>query len=158
MAFENQGRLVFGTSAIGGVWGQVEESESIDTLLYALNHGVSVLDTAPSYADSELFVGKALKKWAGSRPFVSSKVGRLRGENAFDIKLDYSSEGMKRSLHNSLEVLGLPYLDLLFLHEPQMVPLVEIDRIMDTLKEFKALGLTKMLGVGVIPLRSLCPI
>lgn len=157
IAFENQGRLVFGTSAIGGVWGHVEESESIDTLLYALNHGVSVLDTAPSYADSELVVGKTLKKWAGSRPFVSSKVGRLRGEDAFDMKLDYSSEGMKRSLHNSLEILGLPYLDLLFLHEPQMVPLAEIDRIMDTLKEFKALGLTRRLGVGGNPTPEFMP-
>ena len=151
IAFENQSRLVYGTSGIGGVWGPVQEAESIEALLYALDNGISVFDTAPSYADSELFVGKALQQWKGFKPFVSSKVGRLRGDNAFDMKLDYSYDGMKRSIHNTLDTLGLEYLDLLFLHEPQMVPLNEIERILDNLKTFKADGLTKSLGVGGNP-------
>ena len=37
-AFNNESRLVYGTSAIGGVWGPVDESESIDALLYALEN------------------------------------------------------------------------------------------------------------------------
>lgn len=150
-AFENQSRLVYGTSGIGGVWGPVRESESIEALLYALNNGISVFDTAPSYANSELYVGKALRQWKGVRPFVSSKIGRLKGTDAFDMKLDYSAEGMKRSIHNTLETLGLDYLDLLFLHEPHMVPLHEIGRILETLNEFKSLGLTKRIGVGGNP-------
>lgn len=150
-AFENQSRLVYGTSGIGGVWGPVQESESVEALLYAFNHGISVFDTAPSYANSELYLGKALRQWKGARPFVSSKIGRLKGEDAFDMRLDYSSEGMKSSIYNSLDTLGLEYLDLLFLHEPHMVPQNEIERILDNLKEFKALGLTRMLGVGGNP-------
>ncbi|MEO7960815.1 MAG: aldo/keto reductase [Ginsengibacter sp.] len=150
-AFENQSRIVYGTSGIGGVWGPVKESESIEALLYALDNGISVFDTAPSYANSELYVGKALRQWKGAKPFVSSKIGRLKGEDAFDMKLDYSSEGMKRSIHNTLDTLGLDYLDLLFLHEPHKVPLNEIERILDSLKEFKALGLTRRLGVGGNP-------
>ncbi|MEJ7736428.1 MAG: aldo/keto reductase [Chitinophagaceae bacterium] len=150
-AFGNQSRLVYGTSGIGGVWGTVQESESIDALLYALHHGISVFDTAPSYSNSELYVGKALRQWKGSRPFVSSKIGRLKGESAFDMKLDYSYEGMKRSIHSTLDTLGVEYLDLLFLHEPHKVPLNEIERILDNLKEFKAFGLTKRLGVGGNP-------
>ena len=150
-AFENQSRLVYGTSGIGGVWGPVRESESIEALLYALNNGISVFDTAPSYSNSELYVGKALRQWNGARPFVSSKIGRLKGSDAFDMKLDYSYEGMKRSIHNTLDILGLEYLDLLFLHEPHMVPLNEIERILDHLKEFKSLGLTRRLGVGGNP-------
>ena len=150
-AFENQSRLVYGTSGIGGVWGPVQESESIAALLYALNNGISVFDTAPSYADSELYLGKAIRMWKGARPFVSSKIGRLKGADAFDMKLDYSAEGMKRSIYNTLQTLGLEYLDLLFLHEPHMVPLNEIERILETLKEFKSLGLTKRIGVGGNP-------
>lgn len=156
-AFEDQGRLVYGTSALGGVWGPVNESESIDALLYALDHGISALDTAPSYAHSELYVGKALREWQGQKPFVSSKIGRLKGVDAFDMKLDYSSEGMKRSLYNSLEVLGLEYLDLLFLHEPHKVPMEKIDRILDDLKEFKASGLVRKLGVGGNPTPEFMP-
>lgn len=156
-AFDDQGRLVYGTSALGGVWGPVKESESVKALLFALDHGISALDTAPSYADSELYVGKALKAWQGPRPFVSSKIGRLKGKDAFDMKLDYSDEGMKRSLQNSLEVLGLPYLDLLFLHEPHRVPMNEIERILHTLREFKAMGLVKALGVGGNPTPAFIP-
>ena len=156
-AFENQSRLVYGTSALGGVWGPVKDSESIDALLYALENGISVLDTAPSYANSELYVGKALREWQGPKPFVSSKIGRLKGLDAFDMKLDYSYEGMKRSLYNSLEVLGLEYLDLLFLHEPHMVQLEEMDRILENLKEFKASGLVKRLGVGGNPNAEFMP-
>lgn len=156
-AFGNQSRLVYGTSGIGGVWGPVTESESIDALLYALDHDISVFDTAPSYSNSELYVGKALRQWKGARPFVSSKIGRLKGEDAFDMKLDYSSDGMKRSIHNTLDTLGLEYLDLLFLHEPHKVPLNEIERILDNLKEFKALGLTRELGVGGNPTIEFMP-
>lgn len=150
-AFNSQSRLVYGTSALGGVWGPVDEGESIDALLYAFENGISVLDTAPSYANSELYVGKALRQWKGKKPFVSTKIGRLRGDDAFDVKLDYSPETMKRSLSNSLETLGLDHIDLLFLHEPQLVPLDKIDEILDTLKSFKSEGLVGKLGVGGNP-------
>jgi aryl-alcohol dehydrogenase-like predicted oxidoreductase len=54
-------RLVYGTSGLGGVWGEVDEAESIDCLLYAFENGITSLDTSPSYSQSEKYVGKALK-------------------------------------------------------------------------------------------------
>src|SRR5690606_16677720 len=112
-AFGNQNRLVYGLGAIGGIWGSVKESESIDAIEYALENGISVFDTAPSYANSEYYFGKVLKQWKGEKPFISTKVGRLRGEDAFDTKLDYSRDGMNRSLQNSLETLCVDTIDLL---------------------------------------------
>ncbi|MDY7394517.1 aldo/keto reductase [Aureibaculum sp. 2210JD6-5] len=156
-AFDNQSRLVYGTAAIGGVWGSVDEAESIDAVLYALENGISVLDTAPSYSNAEIYVGKALNEWKGSIPFISTKVGRLRGKDAFETKLDYSTEGMKRSLHNSLEVLRIDKIDLLFLHEPQLVPMDNIEEILNTLKTFKQQGLVKSLGVGGNPTQAFMP-
>jgi len=156
-AFENQSRLVYGLSAIGGVWGPVQPSESIDAILFALEKGISVFDTAPSYADSEYFLGKALRQWKGARPFISTKVGRLRGEDAFDTKLDYSVEGLKRSLQQSLETIGLDYIDLLFLHEPQLVPLQKMPEILETLQGFKQKGLIKRIGVGGNPSPEFLP-
>ncbi len=156
-AFDNQSRLVYGLGGIGGIWGEVKESESIDAVLYALENGISVFDTAPSYGDSEYFFGKALKQWDGAKPFISTKVGRLRGEDAFDYNLDFSSEGMKRSLHNSLETIGVDRIDLLFLHEPHLVPLENINAILKTLHDFKAQGLVKRLGVGGNPTAEFMP-
>ena len=130
-------RLVYGTSGLGGVWGEVDESESIDCLLYAFENGISSLDTSPSYSQAEKYVGLALQKWKHEQPFISTKVGRLQASSAFDVKLDYSNEGIRNSLKGSLDLLGVESVDLLFLHEPQWVPLERIDEIIETLQILK---------------------
>ncbi|MEM6841327.1 MAG: aldo/keto reductase [Bacteroidota bacterium] len=144
-------RLVYGTSGLGGVWGKVDESESIDCLLYAFEHKISSLDTSPSYNRSEEFVGKALQRWKGQRPFISTKVGRLPAEKADECYVDYSAESMRSSLMRSLDRLQVEQVDLLFLHEPHLVPLDKIEEILETLKTFRAEGLTRLLGVGGNP-------
>ena len=156
-AFNNESRLVYGTSGLGGVWGTVAERDSVDALLYAFENGISALDTAPSYANAEIYVGMALKEWKGKRPFVSTKIGRLKGKDAFETKLDYSVDGLKRSLDNSLKTLGLNKIDLLFLHEPQLVPIQKIDEILHTLHGFKSEGLVSSIGVGGNPSSEFMP-
>ncbi len=150
-------RLVYGTSGLGGVWGKVDEQESIDCILYALENDISSFDTSPSYSNAELFLGKALAKWKGEKPFVSTKVGRLKADTAFDAKLDYSPEGMRESVMRSLGLLGLAHVDLLFLHEPQWVPIEKINEILDTLVSFREEGYVKMLGIGGNPSESFGP-
>ncbi|AQG80721.1 aldo/keto reductase [Spirosoma montaniterrae] len=144
-------RLVYGTSGLGGVWGAVDPGESVDCLLYALENGITSLDTSPSYSNSETYVGKALRRWEGERPFLSTKVGRLQAATAHDARLDYSVEGMTNSIKRSLDLLGVDSVDLLFLHEPQWVPLDRIDEILDTLQSFREAGYTRMLGIGGNP-------
>ncbi|GAB3649851.1 hypothetical protein GCM10028791_16170 [Echinicola sediminis] len=156
-AFDGQSRLVYGTSGLGGVWGEVEASESIDAILFALENGISVFDTAPSYGNAELYLGKALRQWRGTDPFISTKVGRLKGNDAFDFRLDYSRDAMTRSLEESLETLGIDHVNLLFLHEPQLVPLQDIEAILETLNGFKAQGLVKKIGVGGNPNADFLP-
>ena len=150
-------RLVFGTSGIGGVWGEVAEQESIDSILYALENGITSFDTAPSYNDAELYLGKALQQWKGEKPFVSTKVGRLRGDSTFDAKLDYSPKGMKASVEYSLSLLGLEKVDLLFLHEPQWCPIDRIEEILETMISFKGSGYTDMIGIGGNPSPAFMP-
>ena len=149
--FSHGSRLVYGCSGLGGVWGETNYEESVDCLLFGFENGILSLDTSPSYNQSETVVGKALKQWKGPRPFVSTKVGRLKSENAHETVVDYSQERMKRSLNESLETLGVDYIDLLFLHEPYLVPLDRIEEVMDTLKGFQSDGLVGMLGVGGNP-------
>ena len=135
--FDNKSRLVLGCSGLGGVWRPIEEKNAVGTLIYALENGVRVFDTAPSYNKSQIFLGKALKQWQGEKPFISTKVGRLKAETAEDTIVDYSTKSMKSSLYESLEVLGLDTIDLLFLHEPHLVPLDKMDEIMECLQSFK---------------------
>jgi len=150
-------RLVYGTSGLGGIWGKVNEAESIDCILYALENGITSFDTAPSYNNAELYLGKALKQWKGELPFISTKVGRLRGDSAFDAKLDYSSQGMKESVLRSLDVLGLDKVNLLFLHEPQWIPLKKIEEVIETFLSFKEQGFAEMLGIGGNPSKAFMP-
>ena len=155
--FNNKSRLVLGCSGLGGVWRPIEEKDAVATLMYALENGVRVFDTAPSYNKSQIFLGKALKQWQGEKPFISTKVGRLKAETAEDTIVDYSTKSMKASLYESLEVLGLDTIDLLFLHEPHLVPLDKMDEIMECLQSFKKEGLVKRLGIGGNPTKPFYP-
>lgn len=156
-AFSHGGRLVCGTSGLGGVWGDVDPEESVQSILFALENGIRAFDTAPSYSNAETYLGQALKLWKGEKPFISTKVGRLRGEDAFDCKTDYSSARMKQSVLESLDKLGVEKIDLLFLHEPQLVEISEMERILETLHDFKAQGLCNLIGVGGNPTDAFIP-
>ncbi|MFC2124637.1 aldo/keto reductase [Bacteroidota bacterium] len=149
--FKYGSRLVYGTSGLGGVWGEVNEEESIECLIYAFENDIKSVDTSPSYNRSEEFVGKALKRWNGDMPFISTKVGRLPAEKADECYVDYSEKSMRQSLMRSLDKLNLHQVDLLFLHEPHLVPLSDIEQILDTLRLFVGEGLTRMVGIGGNP-------
>lgn len=148
---------MLGTAGIGGLWGTVDETESVNTLLYALRNGVRVFDTSPSYYNAQEYIGKALQEWDGQKPFISTKVGRLKAEKPDEVYVDYTLEGIRRSVENSLELLGVDYIDLLFLHEPQLVPVDRIDEILDLLHSFQQERLVGKLGIGGNPTDSFWP-
>ena len=155
--FNNQSRLVLGCSGLGGVWRPIKEKDATDIVLHALENNVRVFDTSPSYNKSEEFLGKALKLWSGEKPFISTKVGRLKADRAEDTIVDYSTETMRKSVYESLETLGLDQIDVLFLHEPHLVPVERMDEIMDCLNSFKKEGIVKSLGVGGNPTTPFYP-
>src|ERR1700726_808384 len=72
-------RVAIGTWAIGGwMWGGTDEAESIATIRSALDHGITVVDTAPAYGfgRSEEIVGKAIAEGRlRSRVVIATKVG-----------------------------------------------------------------------------------
>jgi len=146
----NQGidRVVLGTAGLGGAWGAVDEEESVQTIFDALSQGIMVLDTAPAYGSAERFVGIALKQWAGAKPAISTKVGRLKGDTATEARYDYSTTGMERSLEDSLARLGILQVDVLFLHEPAVVAPEMAEGVVRQMLRFKEQGLAKQIGLG----------
>ncbi|MBC9930594.1 aldo/keto reductase [Chitinophaga qingshengii] len=140
--------LVLGTAGLGGVWGAVDPAHSITTVLAALEYGVDGIDTAPAYGDAEAYVGAALRQWKGTMPMLSSKVGRLKSYAADEGHYDYTPEGMTRSVGESLQTLGVSCLDTLFIHDPQAIPVAEVERVMTTLAGFRDRGWVQRLGVG----------
>lgn len=142
-------RFVLGTAGLGGVWGKIDKEESIRTILRALEGGITSIDTAPAYGDAEELVGIALRRWEGAMPIISTKAGRLKSYAVDEGIYDYSAEGMEKSVINSLETLGIPAIDVLFLHDPSAIPQGETERVLGQLLEFKKKGYTKKIGVGV---------
>ena len=61
-------RLAMGCANIGQAYAgrrPLDEGEAIDLIEYAIEHGINLFDTAPSYGDSERILGKALRLHPG---------------------------------------------------------------------------------------------
>lgn len=141
-------QLVLGTAGLGGIWGDINKEESVDTILLALESGIENIDTAPAYSDAEEITGMALRQWRGKAPVVSTKVGRLKS-NKPDIALyGYSPENIKKSAYSSIEKLGIGYVDVLFLHDPHGIQNYEVDNCINALLKLKEEGIVKRLGIG----------
>ncbi|KRK64316.1 hypothetical protein FC72_GL000481 [Companilactobacillus tucceti DSM 20183] len=131
------------SSEIGlGTWrmGEGNDSKSkeeIKSVQYALDHGVTVLDTAEMYGDgkSETLIGKAIKGYNRSDFQLISKFYPNHA----------TPELIKNSLENSLKRLQTDYLDLYLLHWRGATPLEETIR---GLQEVQKAGYIKNWGVS----------
>ena len=111
------GEVGFGAWAIGGSWGDVEESDAVSALNAALDAGVTFIDTADVYGDgrSERIVAKVLKARAHRDVFVATKAGRRLPQQSV---AGYSYENLSGWIDRSLKNLEVETLDLVQLHCP----------------------------------------
>ncbi|MGF6906683.1 aldo/keto reductase [Fusobacterium sp. PH5-44] len=111
--------------------------EEIAAIRYALDNGVSIIDTAEMYGSgkSELLLGEAIKPYDRSKLFVISKV----------LPNNAGRDRIFNSCENSLKRLGTDYLDMYLLHWRGSVPFEET---IDAMEELKDLGKIKSWGVS----------
>lgn len=89
-------RIGLGTWAIGGfMWGGTDEREALETIRTALNHGITLIDTAPVYGlgFAEELVGRALAQY-GKREevIIATKFGWSGvGPRCFATRLEHGS-------------------------------------------------------------------
>jgi aryl-alcohol dehydrogenase-like predicted oxidoreductase len=137
----------FGTWPIGGArYGQSDDAEAIAAIHAALDAGVTLFDTAPSYGNchAEDLLGRAL---AGRRKeaIVVTKGGMIWDENSFVLGQDSSREHLERGLDESLGRLQTDYVDLFLLHWPDgETPMAEIAASMESLVDS---GKARAIGV-----------
>lgn len=141
-------RLVIGTAGLAGLWGAVDPKESLRTLLMAFESGILHVDTAPAYAHAETLVGRALQAWSGPRPFVSTKAGKKRSDSPDIAILDYTPEGIRTSVEESLRLLGLEVIDLLYLHDPVAMTPDQYEPAIEEMLRLQDRGLVRSLGMG----------
>ncbi len=120
---------------MGGSRIQMTNEERLRLVAAAWDAGVRYVDTAPFYGVEEcgraVCAGDALRDKPRDEWVLSTKVGRLlrpRGGGGgatdgrlapmpFEVKYDYSYDGIMRSVDDSYQRLGLAKIDILFVHD-----------------------------------------
>ena len=125
-------RLGLGGVAVGNGFAPATDSQSEQTLAAAYAAGVRYFDTSPWYGLglSERRMGHHLHNHAARDYTLSTKVGRLltatpgplqetmwKDPAPFHYRYDYSADGVRRSVEDSLNRLGVAQLDVVFIHD-----------------------------------------
>jgi D-threo-aldose 1-dehydrogenase len=132
------GPLGLGAANLGNLWAAMSDDEAWAVLEAAWDGGIRYFDTAPHYGLglSERRLGAFLATKPREQFVLSTKVGRLLRPspstahlldeaNQFAVPADlervwdFSRDGVRRSLEESLRRLGLASVDVLYLHDPE---------------------------------------
>jgi D-threo-aldose 1-dehydrogenase len=122
-----------GGAPLGNLYRALDDATAAAVLGRALALGVTYFDTAPHYGHgrSEERMGATLRRLARERFVLSTKVGRVL-EPATDVprdqhgyvatlpfrqRYDYTADGVRRSLDDSLARLGVDRVDLVYVHD-----------------------------------------
>lgn len=112
--------LSLGTAQLGmnygiaNTHGQPSLDESFAILDAALEAGITSLDTARDYGNSEDVIGAFLRQYKGERPFITTKIWKFQGETYADVEKYVVTE-----MENSLERLGVDRVNNVMLHTTQ---------------------------------------
>jgi D-threo-aldose 1-dehydrogenase len=167
MTLPDLGRLGFGAAGIGNLYRAMDDDVAAATVSAAWEAGIRYFDTAPHYGLglSERRLGAVLATKPRSEFVISTKVGRIlepvanphgaRDTQGFDVpadtvrRWDPSEAGIRRSIEDSLERLGLDRIDIAYLHDPDVYDLdAGINQALPALEKLRAEGLIGAIGVG----------
>ena len=147
-------RVGYGAWAIGGsgwqfAWGSQDDNESIAAIHRALELGVNWIDTAAVYGlgHSEEVVGRALKNWRGSRPYVFTKCG-LREDAKGEVQKVLSADSIRGEAEDSLRRLSVDAIDFYQIHWPPDPDSPELEEGWSTLADLKREGKVRWIGVS----------
>lgn len=165
----------FGSAHLGELYGKVDEAQSRATLDAAWAGGVRFYDTAPWYGRglSEHRIGGFLRTKPRDQFRLTTKVGRTlhrpkdprtfdrtpwTGGLNFEVRFDYSYDGVMRSYEQALQRLAIDTVDALVIHDldaayhgdhfaARQRDLVETG--MQAIAELKSAGDIQAYGMGI---------
>ena len=145
--------LGFGASSLGGVFHSIREEEGIEAVFTALDNGINLIDVSPYYGHlkAETVLGKALRQVKRDRYVLSTKVGRYGqdGRNTWD----YSAQRARTSVYESMERLGVDYIDIINVHDVEFQADLPgglqkvVDETLPALTELKREGVVGHVGI-----------
>ncbi|KGA98794.1 aldo/keto reductase [Alkalihalobacillus alcalophilus ATCC 27647 = CGMCC 1.3604] len=136
----------FGTWAIGGSWGNVNDAQSLRALEFAIDQGVNFFDTADVYGNghSEELLAKATKG-KEEEVFIATKFCRMGDIHAPE---NYSYETIRSYCESSLKRLNREAIDLYQIHCPP-TDILKDGAVFDILNRLQEEGKIKNYGVSV---------
>jgi len=158
--------LSLGTAPLGNLYTPVLEEDAQAVLRHALDAGIRHIDTAPHYGVglAEERVGRAVAPEAIGTFTVATKAGRVLsplqpGETEPEEGYvqtpprkrtwDLTESGMRRSLEDSLERMGLDRIDVLYLHDPDDFEAEALNTALPALVRMRDEGLIGAVGAGM---------
>lgn len=159
--------LGLGTAQLGNLYRETTDEEAAEAIDTAWNAGIRYFDTAPHYGLglSERRVGALLQDKPRDQFVLSTKVGRLLEPNpdgagqldddGFAVpattrrRWDFSAGGVRRSIEESLQRLGLDRIDIAYLHDPDDFGQQAIDEAIPALIQLRDEGVIGAVGAGM---------
>jgi D-threo-aldose 1-dehydrogenase len=158
--------LSLGGAAIGNLFSAVDDVTARATVDAAWDGGIRTFDTAPHYGLglSERRLGDALRHRPRDDYVVCTKVGRLlapasppyqRDPGGFAVPathsrvLDFTGDGVRRSLTDSLDRLGLDQVDIALIHDPDDHGEQALREAYPALEQLRSQGCVRAIGVGM---------
>ncbi|MCW5850193.1 MAG: aldo/keto reductase [Anaerolineae bacterium] len=143
-------RLGLGTAPLGNLYETLPEAQAIATVEHALAAGINFLDTAPLYGagQSERRLGQALAGVPRDSFVLSTKVGRLVQPDG-QVIFNWTRDGIRRSLDESLTRLGLDRVDIVLMHDPDEHYREALDAAYPTLADLRSQGVIRAVGAGM---------
>ena len=143
-------RIIQGLMRVGGK----SEEDLASLIAYDLDHGIRVFDTADCYGESEALLGRVLSKRPEYREkmFIQTKCA-VRFSHDGSSYYDLSKEHILSAVDASLSKLGIPYVDRLLLHRPDIF--LDPKEIEEAFVELHASGKVKSFGVSNFPKETL---
>ena len=153
--------LSFGASSLGSVFRETKEKESFEAVEAAIEGGINFIDVSPYYGHykAETVLGKALRNIPRDRYFLSTKVGRY-GKDGKNTR-DYSAQRVTDSVYESMERLGIDFIDLINVHDIEFQAALPgglqkvVDETLPALFELKAKGVVGHVGITDLQLQNL---
>jgi aryl-alcohol dehydrogenase-like predicted oxidoreductase len=133
-----------------GVYGPVDEAESIATIRAAVDAGVTLIDTGDFYGmgHNEMLIRRALEGVPRSNVVISVKFGGMRDPSGAFIAQDGRPQAVKNFLAYSLHRLGTDYIDI---YRPaRLDPAVPIEDTIGAIADMIRAGYVRHIGLSEV--------
>ena len=140
--------IALGCAAMGGdeEWGPVDDNESIATIHSAIELGINLIDTAPTYGNghAEEIVGKAVQS-CRDEVIVATQCGLVGGADEGESRRCLTAASIQRECERSLRRLRVEFIDLYQCHWPD--PDTPIEETLGAMNRLVEQGKVRAVGL-----------